>query len=184
MSRCFSGIVRIFAKRLVRGDISPLFRFIMTEKEDIKKLIEAYLQGSDCFLVEVKLSPGKLAVAVDKPSGITLDECTALPRHLLDHFEETGFLDQHEVEVGSPGMDSPLMVPQQYHRRIGKELRLRLVDGREMKGVLEAVEESGIVLKEALTKKENKKKIVTEELHNISFADIKEAKLIINFKFK
>jgi len=146
--------------------------------------VEGFLAGSECFLVDVKLSPSKLAVFIDKPQGVTLDECSALTRQLLQYFEPSGFLEKHEVEVGSPGMDAPLMVPQQYKRRIGRELKVIGKDGRETKGVLEEVLDDGIIVKATITRKEAKKKIVTEELHRIPFHEIKEAKLVINFKFK
>jgi len=156
----------------------------MIEKENIKQIVEAFLASTECFLVEIKLSPTRLAVAIDKPTGVTLDECTALTRHLLNQLEETGFLEKHEVEVGSPGMEEPLRVPQQYQRRLGKELKVVGTNGKEVKGILQQVLADGIELKEIITKKENKKKVITEAMHTISFADIKEAKLIINYKFK
>lgn len=156
----------------------------MIEKENIKSMVEAFLAPTDCFLVEVKLSPSRLAVAIDKPTGVTLDECTALTRHLLQQLEETGFLEQHEVEVGSPGMEEPLRVPQQYQRRLGKEMRVIRVDGKEVKGILQQVLPDGIELRETITRKENKKKVITEAMHNIPFLEIKEAKLVINYKFK
>lgn len=156
----------------------------MIAKEDIRQLVETYLEGSECFLVDVKLSINKLGISIDKPTGVTLDECSALTRFILNHFEASGFLEKHEVEVGSPGMDSPLLVPQQYLRRIGKEIRILKADGMELKGILQRVETEGVELLETKSKKENKKKIITEVEHKIPFADIKEAKLIINYKFK
>ena len=158
--------------------------FQMTEKEDIRNLVNAYLKETECFLVDVKLSPGKLTVAIDKPEGVKLDECASLTRYLLNHFEPSGFLESHEVEVGSPGMDAPLLVPQQYERRIGKELRVLRVDGMELKGILQKVQPDGIEVVETVSRKENKKKIITEVVHAIPFENIKEAKLIINYKFK
>lgn len=156
----------------------------MISKEQIRGLVEERLAGTDCFLVDVKLSPGKLMVAVDKPTGITIEECSALSRALLDHFEGTGFLETHEVEVGSPGMDAPLLVPQQYRRRIGRELRVFDTVGQELQGILKQVDDDGIELLESKSRKENKKKIITETLHRIPFSTIREAKLILNFKLK
>src|SRR5688572_18392518 len=108
----------------------------MTDKDQIRGLVNKHLEGTDQFLVDIKLSPSKLAVLIDKPEGITLEECTSLTRHLLNELETSGFLETHDVEVGSPGMDSPLVVPQQYLRRIGKEMKVRTVDGIEMNAVL------------------------------------------------
>ena len=156
----------------------------MIGAEHIRSMVEEHFQGSDCFLVEVKLSPSRLVVAVDSPTGITIDQCSALSRFLTGQLEETGFLETHEVEVGSPGMDSPLMVPQQYLRRIGRELRIFDAESREISGVLKAVYPDGISVLETKTRKEDKKKITTEHLHEIPFTRIREAKLIINYKFK
>ncbi len=156
----------------------------MIQKTDIAALVMEKIQGTDQFLVDIKLSPNKLAVFVDKPEGISLDECTSLTRFLLEKLEPEGFLETHEVEVSSPGMDSPLLVPQQYQRRLGRELRVIDRNGREIKGVLEDAGAEEISLKEVRTVRENKKKITTEAVHRIPYADIKEAKLIFNFKFK
>ncbi len=153
------------------------------DKQQIKSLIEQHIAGTETFLVEVKLSPNRLTVAIDKPQGITLDECTGLTRFLLNELEPTGFLEKHEVEVGSPGMDSPLMVPQQYLRRIGREMKVINAEGKELKGTLLSADESGIELKEIVSRKENKKKIISEVLHTLPYSNIREAKLVINLKF-
>lgn len=156
----------------------------MIEKENIAAWVQEKIEGTDNFLVDIKLSPGKLIVALDKPTGITLEECTAVSRHLLEQLEPTGFLETHEVEVGSPGMDAPLVVPQQYLRRIGRELRVFDKTGKEMKGTLMSANENGFELKEITSRKENKKKIISETTHQLNYGDIREAKLIINFKIK
>ncbi len=153
------------------------------DKQQIKSLIEQHIAGTETFLVEVKLSPNRMTVAIDKPQGITLDECTGLTRFLLNELEPTGFLEKHEVEVGSPGMDSPLMVPQQYLRRIGREMKVINAEGKELKGTLLSADESGIELKEIVSRKENKKKIISEVLHTLPYSNIREAKLVINLKF-
>jgi ribosome maturation factor RimP len=156
----------------------------MIEKEQIRAEIESFIKDTDQFLVEVKLSPNRLTVCIDKPSGVVLEDCTKLSRHLNEFLDPSGFLETHELEVGSPGMDSPMLVPQQYLRRIGREMKVVTADGIELKGVLTEATSDGIELLETISKKENKKKIISEVLHKISFSDIREAKLILNFKFK
>ncbi|MEZ5067982.1 MAG: hypothetical protein R2847_05590 [Bacteroidia bacterium] len=76
----------------------------------INQHITDYIQDKDIFLVESKITPGKVLVSVDKTSGITIDECAALSRHLYQSLESTGIFEKHELEVGSPGMDQPLKV--------------------------------------------------------------------------
>ena len=161
---------------------SPLLFYRMSEVAHIQSLIEEKLKGTDQFLVEIKLSPTRLAVSIDKPAGITLDECTALTRYLLDQLEPGGFLEKHDVEVGSPGMDTPLRVPQQYLRRVGQPMRIRTTDGREMTGVLQAADEKAAEFKETVSRRENKKKIISEVIHTLPYESIREAKLVLNFK--
>lgn len=156
----------------------------MTDKQQIRQLVDDKLRGTEQFLVDIKLSPGRLAVFIDKPSGISLDECTAMTRYLLEQLEPTGFLESHDVEVGSPGMDSPMMVPQQYLRRIGREIRVFTADKREIKGILEHADDNGIRLKEQVSRRENKQKIMSEVEHTLTYADIREARLMLNFKLK
>lgn len=156
----------------------------MTEKEQIKAFVEEFIGGTDQFLVDIKLSPNRLAVFIDKPSGITLDECSALTRFLLEKLETTGFLETHDVEVGSPGMESPLVVPQQYQRRIGSEMKVRTAEGTEMKAVLLTAGPETAEFKETVSRTENKKKIISEVVHTLRYDQIREAKLVINFKLK
>ena len=99
--------------RIERGRKSPLFLYLEMEKNDISRLIDEYPAKNDLFVVDIKLSPSRLAVYVDTPSGIKLDECSALSRYLAGNLEKEGFLENHEMEVSSPGMDMPLIVHQQ-----------------------------------------------------------------------
>lgn len=154
----------------------------MTGKEQIKKLVEEHIQNTDQFLVDVKLSPGRLAVFIDKPSGITLDECSSLSRFLMNQLDGEGFTESHEIEVSSPGMDSPLIVPQQYQRRIGLELRVFDKEGKEHSGVLQSADEKEFELSEKL--KDKKTKTETERVHKFAYDDVRETKLVVNFKTK
>lgn len=156
----------------------------MIGKEQIKSLVEQHISNSDQFLVDIKLSPGRLAVFIDKPTGITLEECTSLSRFLIDTLDAEGFTESHEIEVSSPGMDTPLLVPQQYLRRIGKELRVFDKQNKEIKGVLQTADDKGFELLEKQTKKENKTKVELERVHKFAYGDVRETKLIVNFKTK
>ena len=50
--------------------------------EQIHELIKVYIADKDLFLVDLKVTPGKITVLVDKPAGITIDECVLLNRYL------------------------------------------------------------------------------------------------------
>ena len=133
--------------KIERGPTVPSLLKIMIDKNKIQEFVHEHIAGTDQFLVDIKLSVNRLGVSIDKPAGITLEECTSLSRFLIEQLEPTGFLETHELEVGSPGMDSPLMVPQQYLRRLGREFKVITAENREIKGVLESADENGIQLK-------------------------------------
>lgn len=170
--------------KIERGLTVPSLFKMMIDKTKIEALVQEHIAGTDQFLVDIKLSVSRLGVSIDKLEGITLEECSSLSRFLINQLEPTGFLETHELEVGSPGLDSLLMVPQQYLRRLGRELKVITTEGREIKGVLESADENGIQLKETTSRKENKKKIISEVTHQLTYGEIREAKLVINFKFK
>ncbi len=153
-------------------------------KEEIKNTIEAFIKGTDQFLVDIHLSPGKLTIFLDKPTGIQLEECSALNRHLLTVLEPDGFLEKHDIEVSSPGMEMPLKVPQQYLRRIGREIRVVDQEGKESKGLLQKADQNGFEMLAVTEKKEKKVKIRTESLISFKYNEVRESKLVLNFKIK
>ena len=92
-------------------------------------------------LVEVALDrepTGKyLRIYIDKPEGITLDDCEAFHREALPLVEN---YDYDFMEVSSPGIDRPLKTDRDFERNLGEEVEIRLfraVDGvKELSGIL------------------------------------------------
>jgi ribosome maturation factor RimP len=154
----------------------------MISQDRIENIVNEWNTGSDRFLVEVRTSPGRVAVFIDKPAGVTLEECAALSKHIAAILEPEGVWEHAELEVSSPGMDQPLRVLQQYLRRIGREVRVVTRDGREHNGKLEGADEDGIDLLEVVTEIENKKRVRKEVMSRIALKDIKETKLKLSFK--
>lgn len=166
----------IFAPvRKFRGDGSPLFHLKMNSLDNIKKLVEQWMAGNDIFLVDIKLSPGKLVIYVDKPSGILLDECAALNRFLFENLDASGFNEQHAIEVSSPGIDYPFRVRQQYQKNIGRQVKVVTFEGEQFQGKLESINQNGIVL----AVKKNKSSPVQQK--ELLFDTIKEARAVISF---
>jgi len=85
----------------------------------------------------------------------------------------------YRIEVSSPGVDFPLSSERQYRKNFGRELKVFLQDGKELKGKLIAVSESGIVLEAKM--KEKGKKAVLQEV-NVAFEDIKKSVVQVSFK--
>jgi ribosome maturation factor RimP len=85
----------------------------------------------------------------------------------------------YRIEVSSPGVDFPLSSERQYRKNVGRELKVFLQDGKELKGKLISVSESGIVLEAKM--KEKGKKAVLQEV-NVAFEDIKKSVVQVSFK--
>ena len=93
-------------------------------------------------LVDVQASNGGRLVRlfVDKPGGVTLDDCAAISRHLTRVLAVEG-IDYERLEVSSPGLDRPLRKEADFVRFAGQkaEVRMRKADAsgrRRFVGVL------------------------------------------------
>jgi ribosome maturation factor RimP len=76
---------------------------------------------------------------VDKPGGVTVDDCAEVSNQLSRVFEVEN-VDFDRLEISSPGLDRPLKKPTDFVRFSGQiaQLRLRVpLDGRRtLTGVL------------------------------------------------
>lgn len=94
-------------------------------------------------LVDAQASNGGrlLRLFIDKPGGVTLDDCAAVSRQLSRVFEVEG-VDYERLEVSSPGLDRPLRKESDFARFAGQraEVRMRTPDAtgrRKFVGVLQ-----------------------------------------------
>ena len=93
--------------------------------------MEPVLAGMGFELVDLQVSNrGRfLRVFMDKPGGITVDDCAAVSRHLARVLEVEG-IDYDRLEVSSPGLDRPLRKAADFARFAGQkvDVRMRLAD--------------------------------------------------------
>ncbi len=97
-------------------------------------------------LVDLQASNGGrlLRLFIDKPGGVTLDDCAAISRHLTRVLAVEG-IDYERLEVSSPGLDRPLRKEADFVRFAGQkaEIRMRTPDAsgrRKFAGVLRGAE--------------------------------------------
>jgi ribosome maturation factor RimP len=95
----------------------------------VREAIEDLLADTGLELVDVETarSPrGPLVrVYVDKPGGVTIEDCVRLTRALEDEFEARGVLPAgYVLEVSSPGIDRPLPRPEDVLRFRGETARV------------------------------------------------------------
>jgi len=89
------------------------------------------MAGMGYELVDVQASnSGRLLrLFIDKPGGVTLDDCAAASRHLTRVLAVEG-IDYERLEVSSPGLDRPLRKEADFARFSGHkaEIRMRTAD--------------------------------------------------------
>jgi len=108
--------------------------------------VEPTLAGLGYELVDAQASNhGRfLRIFIDKPGGITVDDCADVSRHLARFFAVEG-VDYERLEVSSPGLDRPLRKPADFARFAGQKADVRMSqarpDGRKrFVGVLQGVD--------------------------------------------
>lgn len=153
----------------------------MEIKQQVVKFVEEKIASTDNFLVEVKVNPGKIAVIIDHPKGVKIEDCVAINRFLHQQLDESDIFDRYELEVGSPGMEEPLKILPQYKKRIGQKVSVLTFDGIKRRGTLTGADENQIELLEEIVSKEGRKKIIQTKQISIPFTDIKETRVVFSF---
>lgn len=124
---------------------------------------------------------GVLQITLDKPGGVTIDDCEQVSR-LLSRVYEVENIDYKRLEVGSPGVDRPLRTLADFQRFVGERVQIKLrtpiQNVKVFTGVLQSGEASGFVLHVLQDK--------TEQHIPFAFEDVEKAKLdpILDFKGK
>lgn len=148
----------------------------MITRDQIRRLAEEKLEGTDRFLVEVLVKPGnRIMVFIDSDSHVSIDHCVELSRHIEKQLDRES--DDFELNVSSSGLDQPYKLSRQYIKNIGREVSVTDNEGNKVTGILKNADEKGF---EVLETRKIKKEI-TEKLYNYSYSEIKETKEIIKF---
>lgn len=106
-------------------------------------------------LVDLEFSPvgsrSVLRLYVDKPGGVTIDECTNLSRKVADFLDMEDLIPhRYNLEVSSPGLDRPLVKREDFIRKTGEKVRVFLnepMDGeKELVGEIKNFKEETLYL--------------------------------------
>lgn len=151
-------------------------------KDKVTELLnQALEENQSLFLIDFKMSSdNKIKVTLDGDNGVTLKDCMAVSRtieHNLDR-EEHDFA----LEVESAGATTPLVMPRQYKKNIGRILEVRIQDSN-FEGKLTAATEDSITLewKAREPKPVGKGKVTVQKKQEIAISDIQEAKVVLKF---
>jgi len=90
------------------------------------QLVETTVNGLGYELVDFERSGrGLLRVFIDKPEGISVDDCQAVSNQLTRLFLVEN-VDYDRLEVSSPGLDRPLKKEADFVRFTGQKVQLKL----------------------------------------------------------
>jgi ribosome maturation factor RimP len=99
----------------------------------ISEIIERVTEREGLELVHAELTGGRnsvLTVYIDKPGGVTIDDCTAVSGRLSLILDvEDVIPHQYTLEVASPGLDRGLYKEADYERFAGLPCHIKMSEG-------------------------------------------------------
>ena len=101
-----------------------------TYEQQTEQLLLPIIESNGFELVDVEYvkEAGNwyLRAYIDKPGGITVDDCEKVSRAFSDILDEKDYIeDSYIFEVSSPGLGRPLKKEKDFARSIGEEVEIR-----------------------------------------------------------
>ena len=154
----------------------------MLDASEIRNFIEKELEGSDLFLVDVKVKPDNLIeVEIDSDSPVSIEECEKLTRAIEAEFDRDK--EDYTLEVGSAGLTSPFKVKRQYQKYVGQEVEVITKDGKKLSGLLKdaGADTFTILTKEKIKKPESKRPVIEDVERVFKYDEVKQTKYLLKF---
>ncbi|MFH2060827.1 MAG: ribosome maturation factor RimP [Pseudomonadota bacterium] len=123
--------------------------------EKIKQVAQPFCQAENFELVHVEYVTNNreniIRLFMDKPGGITLDDCVYVSRQLGDLIDvQVEGIDKYRLEVSSPGPNRPLNKKEDYYRFKGERIKLEtnelIENKKKFTGILEIVNDDSVVI--------------------------------------
>ena len=147
-------------------------------EEKVESLIKKRVEDIGYELYDViYLKEGKnyiLRIVIDKPEGITLEDCEKVNNEITDMIDEANYIkEQYFFEVSSPGLERVLRKEGQLKKYIGEEVEIRLFkkdenNFKQYDGILKSVENEYLEIEQE------------EKIYKIDRKNISQVKTIYN----
>jgi ribosome maturation factor RimP len=153
----------------------------MVDKSYISQLVRGFVEGTDYFIVDVRVSStGKITVLLDKKSsGLMVEDCVKLSRFIEGNLDREQ--EDFELQVSSPGLEMPFLVIDQYIKNQGRLVEVLDNEGVTRTGTLKNVTAGGFEI-ETETKVKGKGREVIKTDVSFNFEQVKSARTVIIFK--
>ena len=101
---------------------SPLDPGLLDELADVAK-------GSGCELLDCEFKGSVLRLVIDRPEGVTIDDCQEVSRQASALLDVADFgRSRYLLEVSSPGLDRKFYRDDDYETYIGRAVRVTFRD--------------------------------------------------------
>ncbi|MDE5552734.1 MAG: ribosome assembly cofactor RimP [Muribaculaceae bacterium] len=155
----------------------------MLAKSDIQAFLDNALADTDCFTVDIKVTPANdITIEIDSSTSIDIDYITELSRKFEETFPRD--VEDYSLEIGSAGLTAPFKVKGQWLKNVGNEIDMLTTDGRKMTATLDAVNDDDTVTVSYSQKVKHegaKRPVIETVTETIPLSNIKKAEYHLVF---
>ncbi len=147
------------------------------KSEQLKEVIDNFLSDREISVITFKSLPNDVfEVEIDSLSGVTIEECTEISRHVNGLFPD----DDYELTIASYSISLPFISSIQYEKNVGRDVEVITNDGEKIKGALTSYsDESFTVEYEEMVAVEGKKRKEKQVVvRSLTEATVKSVKLL------
>ncbi len=155
----------------------------MIDKQDVLRATEQAIEGTDLFIVDVKVNAGNaIVVELDSPEAMDLDTVAAVSRSIESAFDRDK--EDFELEVGSAGLTAPFKVRGQFDKNIGNPVEVLTADGRKLRGTLVETTDEGFTISVKVKEKPEgaKRPTLVDKVETFAYSQAKKVTYLIDFK--
>lgn len=154
----------------------------MIEKNKITDIVNAKLDGSKYYLVDVQVTKtNEINVEIDADEGVDIDFCVELSRFIESQLDRE--TEDFELNVGSAGLTTPFKIKRQYEKNLGNQIEVLAADGRKHRGELVAVDEETFRVDEKVMEKRDGDKRKKEYVNTCEYRydEVKKVTCLLDF---
>jgi len=154
----------------------------LISKEHILSIANNHLKNSQVFVTGIRIgSDNQINLFIDGDNGVTIKDCVELSRLIEGTLDRNK--DDFALDVSSHGAATPLILPRQYTKHIGRNFEIKLIDDTKLEGTLISCDNEEIKIE--FSTRENKPigkgKITVVKNEIIKYSQIKESKVKLKY---
>ena len=119
----------------------------MNLETQIAKIVEA--NGAALYDTEIvtEFDETIFRILITKVGGVELDLCATISHELSPFLDvHPPMSQQYRLEISSPGIERKLTKKVHFQNAVGEKVKLKVVGGEKLKGLLKSADNDGIVV--------------------------------------